>query len=268
MDERFSYDSSKTAHTAKLKGLSDNKFYEYYIRCRDMKGNENNEDVKISFGVGGASSPSSPSSPGADTNPPSRFNPYPDDDDLPVETRRVTISLNTDEVATCRYSNISGMSYDSMSFFANTNSTFHSTEVTGLSEGRSYEYYVRCVDSLQNKNTNDFTISFNIDAPEDSTPPERFDLFPLGDVFQAGTTEITMHLRTNEPAYCRYGTDSSSSYGSLSKSFTNVTTQYLTAKVTGLTDGKTYSYFVRCKDHEGNANTGSVMLYFRIETSP
>jgi hypothetical protein len=265
MGGRFSYDSSKTIHTYELKGLSDNKLYEYYVRCKDMKGNENNEDVKISFGVGGVSTPSSPYA--GDTNPPSRFDPYPDDEDLSADTRKVTISLKTDETAFCRYSNISGMSYDSMSAFTNTNATFHSTEVTGLSEGRSYEYYVRCADSLQNKNTNDFVISFNVEAPEDLTPPERFDLYPTGDTFIASTTEVTMSLRTSEPAYCKYDTDNSLAYNSMGRSFgymTGMGTQYLIAKVTGLTAGQAYSYFVRCKDYEGNANTGGVKIYFSI----
>ena len=40
--------------------------------------------------------------------------------------------------------------------------------------------------------------------------------------------------------------------------------QYHTATVTGLENGNSYSYFVRCKDLEGNANTGDVMIYFSV----
>ncbi|MFH0952311.1 MAG: hypothetical protein V1838_03935 [Patescibacteria group bacterium] len=265
MSQRFSYNSSKLYHTAEVKGLTDNKLYKYYVRCQDTKGNANNEDAIISFGVGGASSPGSPAA-GQDTIPPSRFNPYPDNDDLPVQTRRVTISLQTDETAICRYSDVSGMSYDPMHAFDNTNSTSHSTEVTGLSEGRSYKYYVKCMDAAQNKNTNDFTISFKVKAPEDVTPPVTSNPYPTGDVFPAGTTQVTMSIRTDESAYCRYG-DDDDTYNSMGKSFGYVTgfgLQYLTAKVTGLQNGKSYAYFVRCKDYAGNASTGSVKIYFSV----
>ena len=75
-----------------------------------------------------------------------------------------TLSLFTDDQATCRYSTTSGTDYNSMTnVFSNTNSTFHSQSLSNLSP-RDYTYYVRCVDSFGNANADDYLISFSIDS--------------------------------------------------------------------------------------------------------
>ncbi|MCD4656132.1 MAG: hypothetical protein K8S87_01170, partial [Planctomycetes bacterium] len=82
---------------------------------------------------------------------------------LSAGTTNTAISLTTNESATCRYSNVPGISYDSMTeTFTTTGSTFHSTTVNGLSDGNSYTYCVRCRDSSGNANTDDFVISFSV----------------------------------------------------------------------------------------------------------
>lgn len=78
-------------------------------------------------------------------------------------TPEVNISLRTDEIATCRYSNISE-GYASMSnTFVSTGSTVHSTNISGLQDGYNYSFFVSCNDSFANVNLNDFTINFSID---------------------------------------------------------------------------------------------------------
>jgi hypothetical protein len=52
--------------------------------------------------------------------------------------------------------------------FTTTGGTAHSTTVIGLANGGSYSYYVRCRDSANNANPDDFTISFNVAS---TTPP-------------------------------------------------------------------------------------------------
>ncbi|MGD9276909.1 MAG: hypothetical protein PVJ67_07090 [Candidatus Pacearchaeota archaeon] len=97
-----------------------------------------------------------------DTTPPVRSNGLPTGT-LASGTTSTTISLSTDEVANCRYSTTAGTSYSSMAnTFSTTDSTSHSTFVSGLSDGGSYSYYVRCNDTSGNYNTNDFTISFSV----------------------------------------------------------------------------------------------------------
>jgi hypothetical protein len=73
------------------------------------------------------------------------------------------LSLATDENATCRYATTAGVSYGAMpNPFTTTGGTAHATLVTGLSDGGSYGYFVRCQDGAGNANTTDFTISFSV----------------------------------------------------------------------------------------------------------
>lgn len=97
-----------------------------------------------------------------DSLPPQRSGGQPSGS-LSSGTTATTISLTTNENATCKYSTNSGIAYDSMtSTFSTTGTTSHSQSVSGLSDGNSYNYYVRCMDGLGNKNTSDFAISFSV----------------------------------------------------------------------------------------------------------
>ncbi|MFH1710964.1 MAG: dockerin type I domain-containing protein [Nanoarchaeota archaeon] len=105
-------------------------------------------------------------SPTPDTTPPVRSNGAPSGT-LSAGTTSTSISLTTNEAATCRYSTNSGTAYASMAnTFSSTGSTSHSTTVSGLTNGSSYTYYVRCLDGSTNANTNDYPISFSVNQPE------------------------------------------------------------------------------------------------------
>jgi uncharacterized repeat protein (TIGR02543 family) len=105
----------------------------------------------------------------SDTTPPVRSNGQPTGT-LSSGTKNTTLSLTTNEVATCKYSTTSGVNYDSMTnTFSTTGGTSHSQLITGLTDGNTYNFYVRCSDSYGNKNTDDYTISFNVLV--DTTPP-------------------------------------------------------------------------------------------------
>jgi hypothetical protein len=73
-----------------------------------------------------------------------------------VSASTVTFSVNTSETAECRYGQQSGMNFDSMTTFANTNSTEHSS-VLSLSEFGTYNFYVRCKDPSDNRNPDYYT---------------------------------------------------------------------------------------------------------------
>ena len=78
-------------------------------------------------------------------------------------TNQTTLSLMTDESATCRYATTAGVAYGSMAnTFSSTGSTTHSTLVTGLVDGASYSYYVRCQDGAGNADSDDFVITFAV----------------------------------------------------------------------------------------------------------
>jgi glucose/arabinose dehydrogenase len=107
--------------------------------------------------VGGAPPP--------DTTPPTRSNPQPSGT-LPAGTTSTTLQLTTDEAATCRYASTAGTSYAAMpAVFATTGGTAHATPVSGLINGTTYTYYVRCADAVGNVNTADFLISFAVASP-------------------------------------------------------------------------------------------------------
>ncbi|MEA1924244.1 MAG: hypothetical protein U9M95_00085 [Candidatus Altiarchaeota archaeon] len=97
-----------------------------------------------------------------DTASPARTNPSPNGT-LPSGTTSTNISLTTDKQAICRYSNISDTNYTDMEYnFTDTNSTNHSTLVTGLENGQTYTFYVRCNSTEGYVNDDDFNISFSI----------------------------------------------------------------------------------------------------------
>ncbi|MDD5721011.1 MAG: peptidoglycan-binding protein [Candidatus Pacebacteria bacterium] len=83
----------------------------------------------------------------------------------PAGTTQVTMSLTTDENATCKYSTSADTAYASMTdTFTTTGTQSHSTTISGLSNGNTYNYYVRCTDG-SNANSNDYPISFSITNP-------------------------------------------------------------------------------------------------------
>ena len=78
-------------------------------------------------------------------------------------TTGVTLTLTTDETATCKYGTTPSTAYGSIaSTFATTAATSHSQNISGLTNGSSYNYYVRCIDTATNANTDDYTISFSV----------------------------------------------------------------------------------------------------------
>ena len=96
-----------------------------------------------------------------DTDAPVLSNGQPSNE-LPPGTTQVTISVNTNEPANCRYSEIEGLGYYSMDSIQNSGQTYHSFEALGLEDGQSYVYYLKCMDSNQNINLSDYEISFSV----------------------------------------------------------------------------------------------------------
>ena len=101
----------------------------------------------------------------------------------------------------------------------------------------------------------------NTTATPDTTPPVRSDGSPTGQL-SAGTTTVTLSLKTNETAVCKYGV-SSGSVGSLI-TFTNTNSTNHSTPVTGLTNGKSYQYFVTCTDAANNTNPDEFSIAFSI----
>ena len=83
----------------------------------------------------------------------------------------------------------------------------------------------------------------------------------------AGTTSITLSLTTNENATCKYGTTASTAYASITSTFTTTGTTSHSSTITGLLNGNSYNYYVRCTDGS-NPNTSDYTISFSIAPSP
>ncbi len=88
--------------------------------------------------------------------------------DLSSGTTNATLSVTTDENATCKYSVASGTAYDAISdIFTTTGARTHTQAISGLTDGTDYDYYVRCSDSLGNKSSSDYHIGFSVASVEE-----------------------------------------------------------------------------------------------------
>ena len=87
---------------------------------------------------------------------------------IPSNISGVLLSLNTDVFATCRYATSTGVAYDTMTnnFTFDSLHLFHTaTVLSTITNGTTYNYYVRCVDFAGNKNPTDYVISFTAGNP-------------------------------------------------------------------------------------------------------
>jgi len=135
-------------------GLLSSTTYIYTVAAYDAAGNVSGQSAAALVTTQAS----------GDTTPPSRSNGSPIGTLLPG-TAQTTLSLTTNENATCKYSTTAGTLYFSMTnAFSATGGTSHSTTVSGLSNGSTYNYYVRCVDASNNVNLDDYNISFSVDS--------------------------------------------------------------------------------------------------------
>ena len=89
-----------------------------------------------------------------------------------------TLSWNTDKPAACKYSDRPGMDYDVMQTPATvTGGISHSSRVTGLQNGLTYQFYVRCKDTSGNKTMEENTIqpSISNEAAPNFTPTKQIE---------------------------------------------------------------------------------------------
>jgi len=82
----------------------------------------------------------------------------------------VTLSLSTDEKATCKYNKSTDTTYSSMTnSFSGGDTTSHSADLGSSLSADSYTYYARCVDAAGNENSTGTAITFTVSASSDST---------------------------------------------------------------------------------------------------
>ncbi len=170
---------------------------------------------------------------------------------LPAGTTSTTMSVTTNEAATCRYSATAGTAYASMTnTFTTTGGTNHSTTLSGLSNGQTYTRYIRCIDGAGNANTADYTIAFSVATPADTTAP-TFSNIVASSITQSSAT-ITWN--TDEPADTQVEYGLTASYGQSTVLNTALVTSH-SQTLSSLSAGTTYHYRVLSRDAANNLAT-------------
>lgn len=114
-------------------------------------------------------------------------------------TTGVTLSLTTNEAATCKYGTTASTAYASIaSTFTTTGGATHSASITGLSNGTSYSYYIRCTDGT-NANTSDYTISFSVAAAANTSSGSGSVASRVTNLIATGNSEAAEALRKQYP---------------------------------------------------------------------
>jgi len=97
----------------------------------------------------------------------------------------------------------------------------------------------------------------------DTIPPSISNPQPIG-TLTVSTTQATLQITTNEAATCRYSTTPGVAFSSMPNIFITTGGTSHSSSVTGLVDGSIYTYYVRCQDTAGNANTSDTVISFSV----
>lgn len=241
-----SFDSTLViGHSQTISGLTANTLYHFRARSADANNNLalSNDYTFRTAAV-------------ADTVPPVLSNGSPSGQ-LSAGTTQTNLSLTTNENATCRYSTTAGTAYSAMTNFSTTGALNHSTNVSGLTNGSSYNYYVRCQDfaSPPNANTTDFLISFSVASGGgggDTTPPIISNIA----VSSITSSSAVISWTTNESATSRVNYGLTSSYSSQTVLDSNLTTNH-SQTISGLTANTLYHFQALSSDATGNSAASS-----------
>jgi hypothetical protein len=92
---------------------------------------------------------------------------------LPSSTHQVNVTIDTNELAACKYSIVPDQSYDQMlEVFSSTDSLYHVANISGLMPGSEYVYNINCKDFSENTALSNTVVSFSI-APEAAPPDDN-----------------------------------------------------------------------------------------------
>jgi hypothetical protein len=202
---------------------------------------------------------------GNDTTEPGIISHRPSATILPLGTTSVVVGVEVNEKAVCRYTNVSGGNFTTnMTLFERTGGIFNSYNATGLQNNQSYSYYIQCRDEAGNLNSTDYYFNFSVGTAEDSTAPISSITAPTANqVLISGTTQTTLGATTNEAATCKWAT-TDVAYSSMPNTFSTTGNTIHSTTLTGLSDGQSYTRYVRCADSAGNSMTSSQSVSFSV----
>jgi hypothetical protein len=74
-------------------------------------------------------------------------------------------------------------------------------------------------------------------------------------------------VTTDEAAECRYATNANTAFEAMSDTFAITGFNSHSTTISGLWDDNAYTYYVRCRDTDGNANTDDYAISFSVAVS-
>lgn len=123
-------------------GLSASTQYSYTVSAVDAAGNASAQSGSVSATTQTVSPPTDTTAPTISISAPSG--------QLSAGTTQTSLTVSTNENATCSYATTAGVAFTSMTGFSSTGGTSHGATLSGLANGSSYTYYVKCRDSAGN----------------------------------------------------------------------------------------------------------------------
>ncbi len=177
-------------------------------------------------------------------------------------TTSTTLSLTTSETATCKYSASSGTTYaDMTSSLDTTNGTTHTKSISGLTDGNSYNYYVRCEDASHNTNNTDYLISFSVAKPntnentDNNTDDDKnLNIHNVKAESTENTITITWKTDYNTKSTIRYGRNKNLS----EKKKDNSKEKKHEVILKNLEPNTKYYFRIKATDSDGNEDSGSI----------
>lgn len=258
--------ASGTSQNMTVTGLNPLTTYYFAIKVRDEVGNESPLSNIVSSQTNATPDTTAPTfSFGSPSNL------------LPVGTQSANLSGSASELAICRYSGTAGQNFDSMTAMTppGTGMNF-TTTISGLSDGGSYSYYVKCRDTAPTPNiSSDFAIFFSVESLiVDLSQPAISDGQPAnGMAFPANTNTTTMSARTDKAAYCSFSKDTDMTFDAMTAAGNTMTADlaktYHSINLTDLANGASYAYYIRCQgDNNGVANDSGYPISFSVINPP
>ncbi|MDE2041297.1 MAG: hypothetical protein KGI59_02865 [Patescibacteria group bacterium] len=125
-----------------------------------------------------------------------------------------------------------------------------------LNSGTTYAYAVAAFDANSPPNVSPQThviLATTPTADQQQGEPAITNAMSLADI-PVGVGQVTLRLVTDIPAVCKYSTVRSQTYQEMPSRFDYSGNLVHTTTVTGLADGQTYTYYVKCQSAAGIAN--------------
>jgi len=106
-----------------------------------------------------------------------------------------------------------------------------------------------------------------VELLSDDTAPFRSSEDPVR-IVPRGTTEVSIHVGTDENATCKYSSKAGLAYDDVEMSLFDTTGDSVhSTLVDSLVDGNIYTFYVRCRDGVGNANADDFILSIEVATA-